>query len=264
MLVGLFGLQTITSRVATVISRSIAGRSWRSRASSAHRDRARARGRGEVRVDRERRPRVDELGAGLQQRLAGGEQDVAGAVADRDPRRRHAVAVGQALAQRRVGRVGVAVERPERAARSPPAPPAAAGTATRCWPAAPAGARSRVAAGGRIDRDAADALGELERHRPIVTNCRPTRPQRRAIPGRSSAAYRSRATQVGAQRGGLAQVDVPGLVAVLGVVVDQHPDHARQRAAAPGSRARTAAARARSRAPRGDRAGTRRRGRRWR
>ena len=30
VLVGLFGLQTITSRVATVISASIAGRSWHS------------------------------------------------------------------------------------------------------------------------------------------------------------------------------------------------------------------------------------------
>ena len=32
--VGLFGLQTITRRVATVISRAIAARSWRSSASS--------------------------------------------------------------------------------------------------------------------------------------------------------------------------------------------------------------------------------------
>ena len=35
VLVGLFGLQTITRRVATVISDSMASRSWRSEASSA-------------------------------------------------------------------------------------------------------------------------------------------------------------------------------------------------------------------------------------
>ena len=59
-------------------------------------DRAGARGGREVRVDAERRPGVDELGAGLEQRLAGGEQDVAGAVADRDPAGGHAVAVRRA------------------------------------------------------------------------------------------------------------------------------------------------------------------------
>ena len=96
VLVGLFGLHTITRRVATVISRSIACRSWRS---SIERDRHRARagGGGEVRVHGERRPRVHQLRARLQQRLAGGQQDVARAVADRDPRTRHAVAVAQLL-----------------------------------------------------------------------------------------------------------------------------------------------------------------------
>ena len=53
-----------------------------------HLDRARAGGGREVRVDGERRPRVDDLRPGLEQRVAGGEQDVAGAVADRDPVRR--------------------------------------------------------------------------------------------------------------------------------------------------------------------------------
>ena len=37
-----------------------------------------------------------------------------------------------------------------------------------------------------------------------------------------------RGAQVGAQRRGVAEVDVLGLVALLGVVVDQHPDHARK------------------------------------
>src|SRR6185436_14500810 len=79
-----------------------------------HLDRPRARGGGEVRVDGERRPRVYDLRARLQQRLAGGEQDVAGAVADRDPVGGHAVAVRERAAQRRVGRVRVAVDARER------------------------------------------------------------------------------------------------------------------------------------------------------
>jgi len=77
-------------------------------------DRAGARGGGEVRVDRERRPRIDELGPRLEQRLAGREQDVARAVADRDARLRHVVALAQTFAQQRVGRVRVAVEVAER------------------------------------------------------------------------------------------------------------------------------------------------------
>ena len=134
----MFGLHTITSRVATVISRSIAGRSWRCSASSGTVIARAPEAADEVRVDRERRPRVHELGAGLEQRLAGGEQDVARAVADRDPRGRHFVALGQALAQDRVGRVGVAVERCRARGRSPRAPPAGADRATRCSPGAPA------------------------------------------------------------------------------------------------------------------------------
>ena len=49
-----------------------------------------AGGRRQVGVHRERRPGVDQLGAGLEQRLPGRQQHVAGAVADRDPVRRHA------------------------------------------------------------------------------------------------------------------------------------------------------------------------------
>ena len=85
MLVGLLGLQTITSRVATVISRSIASQVVALIGVERDGHRARAGGGAEVRVDGEGRPRVDELGARLEQRLAGGQQDVAGAVADRDP-----------------------------------------------------------------------------------------------------------------------------------------------------------------------------------
>jgi hypothetical protein len=50
-----------------------------------HGDRRRTRGRRQVRIHAERRPRVDDLGARLEQRLAGGQQDVARAIADRDP-----------------------------------------------------------------------------------------------------------------------------------------------------------------------------------
>ena len=74
------------------------------------RDRAGARHRRHVRVDRERGPRIDDLGAGLEHRVGGREQQLAGAVADRDPARRHAGALREALAQRRLRRVGIAVE----------------------------------------------------------------------------------------------------------------------------------------------------------
>jgi hypothetical protein len=79
--VGLFGLQTIARRVAAVLG------------VERHLDRGRPRRGGEVRIDRERRPGVDHLGAGLEQRVAGRQQHVARAVADRDPVRRHAVPV---------------------------------------------------------------------------------------------------------------------------------------------------------------------------
>ena len=82
--VGLFGLHTITSRVATVISAEHRLQVVALLGVERDGDRARAGRRGQVRVDREGGPRVDELRAGLEQRLAGREQDVAGAVADRD------------------------------------------------------------------------------------------------------------------------------------------------------------------------------------
>ena len=82
--VGLFGLQTIDEprgggdlarhRVEVVAVVGV----------DRHLDRARARRGREVRVDAEARPGVDDLGARLEQRLAGGQQDVARAVADRD------------------------------------------------------------------------------------------------------------------------------------------------------------------------------------
>ena len=85
--VGLFGLHTITRRVAAVISSAHLVELVAMLVVERHLDRARARGGGEVRVDPERRPGVDQLGARLEQRVAGGEQDVARAVADRDPLR---------------------------------------------------------------------------------------------------------------------------------------------------------------------------------
>ena len=85
MLVGLFGLQTIASRVATVISAAIASRSWRSCSSSGTRIARAPEARLELGIDRERRPGVDQLGARLEQRLTGGQEDVARAVADGDP-----------------------------------------------------------------------------------------------------------------------------------------------------------------------------------
>jgi hypothetical protein len=135
-----------------VISRSIAGRSWRCSPSSAT-----VIARGEVRVDGERRPRVHELRARLQQRLAGGEQDVARAVADRDARGGHAVAVAELLAQQRVGRVGVAVERAQM-----PVDRLAHRRQRRIRRLVAGQAHQRlllgVAAGRRVDGDAPDAL----------------------------------------------------------------------------------------------------------
>ena len=77
-----------------------------------HADLARPGQRRQVRVHREGGPGVEDLGAGLAERLGGGEQDLAGAVADRDPGGLGLVALGDAAAQQ--GRVGVrvAVHRP--------------------------------------------------------------------------------------------------------------------------------------------------------
>ncbi len=167
VLVGLLGLQTSTSRVATVISRSIADRSWRSCSSSATVIARAPEAAARCGIDGEGRPGVDELGAGLQQRLAGSEQDVARAVADRDPRRGHFVAVAEAPAQQRVGRVGVAVERRRARARSPRARPAAAGTATRCW----RGARAAPAARSRPRPDRRGCARCAVRTRSSSTHC---------------------------------------------------------------------------------------------
>ena len=75
--VGLLGLQTSTSLVATVTSPAIALRSWRSWSSSAT-SMAPAHPRRPPGGDkRRRRATVDDLGLRLEQRLPGREQDVA-------------------------------------------------------------------------------------------------------------------------------------------------------------------------------------------
>ena len=161
------------------------------------RDRARAGRRREVRVDAERRPRVDELRAGLEQRLAGGEQDVARAVADRDPRRRHAVAVAQRAAQLGVRRVRIAVGARDRALRR-------LDDRRQRRVGRLVGREHRdvvaevVAARDGIDRKAPDALGELDRHAGIVAYA----------PRGARDARLLRALEVLAQRARLAEVDV--------------------------------------------------------
>ncbi len=119
-------------------------------------------------IDREGRPRVHELRARLQQRLARREQDVARAVADRDARGRHAVAVAELLAQQRVGWVGVAVERAQL-----PVDRLTHGEQRRVGRLVAGQAHERlllgVAAGRGVDRDAPDALCELDRHANIVS-----------------------------------------------------------------------------------------------
>ena len=70
--------------------------------------------RRQVRVHRERGPGVEDLGARLAERLGGGEQDLAGAVADGDPGGLGVVALGDAAAQQRRVWVRVAVHRPRR------------------------------------------------------------------------------------------------------------------------------------------------------
>ncbi len=109
--VGLLGLQTRTSWVAAVTSAAIASRSWTSSLGERHADLARPGQRRQVGVHREGRPGVEDLGAGLAERLGGGEQDLAGAVADGDPGRLGVVALGDAAAQQRRVGVRVAVHR---------------------------------------------------------------------------------------------------------------------------------------------------------
>ena len=160
--VGLFGLQTITIRVATVTSSAMPSRSWRSSSSSGDDDRARA-GRGRhVRVHRERRPRVDHLGAGLEQRRAGGQQHVARAVAERDARAGDAVAVGERAPQAGAGRIGIAVRALGglRGRRATWGSGANGDSLLARW----ATRRERVAVGGRVDRDAAGRPPRTQRH----------------------------------------------------------------------------------------------------
>ena len=114
--VGLFGLQTIDQlgrgghlgrHRVEVVDVALGER---------HADLARAGQRRQVRVHREGGPGVEDLGAGLAERLGGGEQDLAGAVADGDPAGLGLVAIGDAAAQQgRVG-IGVAVHRARRLA----------------------------------------------------------------------------------------------------------------------------------------------------
>jgi hypothetical protein len=122
-----------------------------------HGDGGGAGGGRQVRVDAERRPRVDQLGARLEQRLAGGEQDVARSVADRDALDRDLVSVTQGPAQARVGGVRVAVEAPEYARdgfdhRGHRRVGRLVGGQQRDV------LRQGVRAGGRVDGDAAHAL----------------------------------------------------------------------------------------------------------
>ena len=151
-----------------------------------HLDRPRAGGRGQMRVDAERRPRVDDLRARLEQRLSRREQDVAGAVAKRDPVRPDPVAVGKRPAQRRVGGVGIPVRARDHAL-------GCLDDLGQRREARLVGREHRdvgaqvVAGGDGIDRDPADALREFDRHRPIVpTRDRPAAPAPR--PGRRDAA----------------------------------------------------------------------------
>ena len=151
-----------------------------------------AGGGREVRVDREARPRVDDLGAGLEQRVAGGEQDVAGAVADRDPVGRHAVAVGEPGAQRGVRRVGVAVD-PAQHLRD-----RLDDLGDRRVRALVGGelrdrALRGVAVGGGIDGDAPDLGAELERHESAEVTSRAWPRTRRAAPPARRRSGRSRA-----------------------------------------------------------------------
>ena len=117
----------------------------------------------QVRIDGEARPGVDDLGAGLEQGLAGGEEDVAGAVADGDALARDAVADGQAAAQPPPGRVRDAVAGGERAqGRREDLGQRRVGRFVGGQQRDVLG--QRVAVGGRVDRDLAQPGGELDGH----------------------------------------------------------------------------------------------------
>ena len=180
--VGLFGLQTITSRVATVISvahRVEVVRVRRRRAGPRSRARPR-RPRGAGRREK-RRPRVDELGARLEQRLAGGEQDVAGAVADRDPAgRARRSGRDSARAQRGVRRVRVAVERRRATFVTASTTAGSGGYGDSLEASIATGPSERVAVGGGIDGDAADRCAELDRPSALQATARRCRSSRSA------------------------------------------------------------------------------------
>ena len=153
-------------------------------------DRPRARGGLEVRVDAERGPGVDELGAGLEQGVAGGQEHVAGPVADGDARGGHAVAVAQRAPQRVVRRVRVAVERPQRPRDGlDHRRERRVGRLVRRELGDVLG--ERVGRRRRVGRDAPDALAELEGHAPIVAYCAASRSSRSP---RASRRYTWRAT----------------------------------------------------------------------
>ena len=92
------------------------------------RDRPGAGHGGQVRVDRERRPGVHHLRAGLEHRLGRREQQLAGAVADGDAPDRHAGPLGDAAAEARTSRGPDSGSGCAAGPRPPPAPAGAAGT----------------------------------------------------------------------------------------------------------------------------------------
>ena len=116
-----------------------------------------------MRVDAEARPRVDDLRPGLEQRLARGEQDLDAPVPDRDPVRTAPRTVPERLAQPRVARVGIAVQPGQRPLdRLDDLRQRRVGRLVAGQHRDVVG--KRVAPGGRIERDTADAGGELDRH----------------------------------------------------------------------------------------------------
>ena len=151
-----------------------------------HGDRAGARHRREVRVDRERRPRVDDLGAWLEHRLGRREQDLARPVADRDSLRREVAALGEPAAQHRRGRVRVAVEvrqllRHGRA-HGVVRPPRRLVRGQHRQVAVVA-----VALGRRVHRDLADSAGELD-----AGHCAPCRSVRSETASRRYTCFAGR------------------------------------------------------------------------
>ena len=172
MPVGLFGLQTSDQLGrGRDLGRAIASRSWTSPVGERHPDLARARERRQVRVHREGRPGVDELGARLAERQRGGEQDLAGAVGDRDAgRARPRSARRSAGAAGRASGPGSGSWPPRRAAIAS-APPGAGpnGDSLEASWAIPSSAIASGAlpagAPGDVAGDRRELLGEVDGHR---------------------------------------------------------------------------------------------------